>query len=111
MTRLQTRRRLLLSALLALAAAHGCATPDTRLYARQLDPLIGKADKDFFIEKYGDPVARDRVDSHIDVWEFVASERPLNDRPGGGNLTMITRLRLTFKDGILSAWQASNSMR
>jgi hypothetical protein len=107
----QTRRFfLLVPLLLALAAGAGCATDDTRLFKRQLDPLIGKADKEFFIEKYGEPVARSRIDNHTDMWEFSTNEKTLGERPTG-NLTMSTRLRLTFKDGILASWQAFNSVR
>ena len=109
---LQTRRFfLLVPLLLALAVGAGCATNDTRLFARQLDPLIGKADKEFFVEKYGEPVAKNRIDSHTDMWEFSTSEKSLSERPIGGNLTMSTRLRLTFKDGVLASWQAFNTVR
>jgi hypothetical protein len=106
-------RRLFLTVplLLALAAGAGCASNETRQLARRLDPLIGKADKDFFIERYGEPVARTRLDSRTDLWEFVVSETPVSDRPSGGNLTTSTRLRVTFKDGILAAWQAFNTVR
>jgi len=97
--------------LLALAAGVGCATDDTRLVARQLDPLIGKADKDYFIEKYGEPVAKNRIDGRTDVWEFSTSERSVSDRPTGNNLTLSTRLRITFKDGILASWEAFNAVR
>jgi hypothetical protein len=108
----RTRRFFLLVPLLAaLAAGAGCATNDTRLIARQLDPLIGKADKEYFIEKYGEPVAKTRVDGRIDVWEFSVSEKTLSDRPTGGNLTTSTRLRATFKDGVLASWQAFNVVR
>ena len=97
--------------LLALAAGVGCATNDSRLVARQLDPLIGKADKDYFIEKYGLPVAKNTIDGRTDVWEFSTSERSLSERPAGSNLTLSTRLRITFKDGILASWQAFNAVR
>jgi len=110
---LQIRRLFLLAPLLVvLAAGFGCATEDTRLFARQLDPLIGKADQEFFIEKYGEPVTRSKIDSRTDMWEFSTSERSVGDRATrGGNLTMSTRLRLTFKDGVLASWQAFNSVR
>jgi hypothetical protein len=107
----QLRRQFLFVPLLVALAGAGCATNDTREFARRLDPLIGKADKEFFVEKYGEPVAKDRIDSHTDVWEFSVSERALSERPGTGNLAMSTRLRVTFKDGILASWQAFNSVR
>jgi len=108
----KTRRVFLLVPLLvALAAGAGCASNDTRLLARQLDPLIGKADKEFFIEKYGEPVAKTKVDGRTDVWEFSISEKTVGDRPTGGNTTISTRLRATFKDGVLASWQAFNAVR
>jgi len=102
---------LLVPLLVALAAGAGCATNDTRLIARQLDPLIGKADKEFFIEKYGEPVSKTRVDGRTDVWEFSVSERAMSDRAIGPNTTISTRLRATFKDGVLASWQAFNAVR
>jgi len=108
----QTRRSFLLLPLLAaLAAGAGCATDDTRLIARQLDPLIGKADKDYFVEKYGEPVSKTRVDGRTDVWEFIVSEKTTSDRAVGPKSTISTRLRTTFKDGVLASWQAFNAVR
>jgi hypothetical protein len=110
---MQKVRRFVLLAplLLALAVGAGCATNDTRLLARQLDPLIGKADKELFIEKYGEPVAKTRVDGRTDVWEFVLSDKSVGDRTGVGSTTISTRLRATFKDGILESWRAFNAVR
>jgi len=109
---LQIRRLfLLVSLLVALAAGFGCATNDTRLFARQLDPLIGKADKEYFIEKYGEPVSKTRIDGRTDVWEFIVAERTTSDRTVGPKSTISTRLRATFKDGVLASWQAFNAIR
>ena len=109
---LQLRRFLLLVPLLAaLAAGAGCASSDTRLIARQLDPLIGKADKEFFVEKYGEPVSKTRVDGRTDVWEFIVADKVVSDRAVGANTTISTRLRTTFKDGVLASWQAFNAVR
>jgi hypothetical protein len=51
----------------------GCASVDRGLKLR-LDSLIGKANKEEMIERYGEPVQKTTVDSHTDVWEFVASD-------------------------------------
>jgi hypothetical protein len=109
---LQLRRFVLLVPLLAaLALGAGCAANDTRLIARQLDPLIGKADKEYMIEKYGEPVSKTRVDGQTDVWEFSVAESAVSNRSVGPNTSVSTRLRATFKNGVLSSWQAFNALR
>lgn len=104
-----TRRLLLLSPLLLTLAAAGCAGVDRGLKLR-LDSLIGKASKEDMIERYGEPVQKTTVDSHTDVWEFVASDQSLATGSAAA-LRTSTRLRVTFKDGVMSAWTAYNAVR
>jgi hypothetical protein len=105
----QTRRSFLrLPFAVALVALTGCGANETRTYARELDPLVGRAPKDYFIEKYGDPSKRTRVDAHTDIWEFQVSDVTSNMRGGS---TVSTMLRLTFKDDKLASWQAFNVVR
>ena len=108
----QLRRTILIFPLLAaLAAGAGCAANDTRVIARQLDPLIGKADKEYLIEKYGEPVSKTRVDGQTDVWEWSVAEKSMTDRSIGPNTSISTRLRATFKNGVLASWTAFNAVR
>jgi hypothetical protein len=104
-----TRRLLLLSPLLLTLAAVGCASVDRGLKLR-LDSLIGKANKEEMIERYGEPVQKTTVDSHTDVWEFVASDQSVGTGSSAA-LKTSTRLRVTFKDGVMSAWTAYNAVR
>ncbi len=110
---MQTIRRLLLLAPLAIAlgAGAGCAGNETREYAKVLDPLIGRADKAYMIERYGEPDKRTRVDAHTDIWEFRTSDVPLSAYGSRGNTAVSTLLRVTFTDDRMSAWQAFNTIR
>jgi hypothetical protein len=102
---------LLLPLLLSLAGVNGCATSETRQFARELNPAIGKADKAYFVEKYGEPDKRTAVDLTTDVWEYHFGGERLNEHASRGNLATSTLLRLTFTSGTLSSWQASNALR
>lgn len=108
-----TLRRYLALALLllAVAAGAGCAGTETRTYARELAPLVGRAPVAWFIERYGGPEKRTVIDGRTEVLQFRATEESLAGRGARGNVTVVTELRLTFKDGILSAWEASNAVR
>ena len=88
----------------------GCASPGRGALARQLDPLIGKADKQYIIEKYGEPVERKTVDIGVDVWEFVLSDQSLYTG-SSAQLKTSTRLRVTFKAGVMAAWTSYDSVR
>jgi hypothetical protein len=108
----QSRRSFLLLPLAAaLVAAAGCAGNETRAYAKDLDPLVGRAPKDYFIEKYGEPEKRTRIDAHTDVWEFRVSDNPVTTGNLRGAVGVSTLLRLTFKDDKLASWQAFNVVR
>ena len=108
----RTRRSfLLVPVMFAIGLASGCAGTANREFAAELRPLVGKADKAYFLEKYGDPDKRTAVDLHTDMWEYSFGQQSLNDFGARGNLSTGTRLRLTFKDGILSSWQAANTVR
>jgi hypothetical protein len=78
--------------------------------ARQLDPLIGKADKQYMIDKYGEPIERKTVDIGTEVWEFVVSDQLLY-AGSGAQLKTSTRLRVTFKAGVMTAWTSYDSVR
>jgi hypothetical protein len=104
------RRLLLVTPLLFVLAAGGCAGTTERGLKQRLDPLVGKADKWQMIERYGEPVDKKQVDSTTDVWEFVVSDQAV---PTGNaaSVRTSTRLRATFKNGVLSAWSTYNAMR
>src|SRR5262245_12453653 len=106
----RNRRTLLIAALAGALAAAGCASSGSRTLARQLDPLIGKADKQYMIEKYGEPVDRKTVDIGTDVWEFVVSDQALYTG-NSSQLRTSTRLRVTFKAGVMTAWTSYDSVR
>jgi len=101
---------LLFPLLLALAGAWGCAGTEARQFARDLNPVVGKADKAYFVEKYGQPDKRTAVDGATDVWEYRFAGERLNDHATRGNLATSTLLRLTFRNGTLSSWQTSNTL-
>jgi hypothetical protein len=107
---MRTIRRLLLATpLLFVLATGGCATTDRGLKAR-LDPMVGRADKEQMIQRFGEPVEKKQVDSSTEVWEFVVSDQTV---PTGNaaSVRTSTRLRATFKFGVLSAWSTYNAMR
>jgi len=97
--------------LLAVAAGAGCAGTETRAYTRELAPLVGRAPVAWFVERYGEPEKRTVIDGRTEVLQFRAAEESLAGRGARGNVTVVTELRLTFRDGILSAWEASNAVR
>jgi hypothetical protein len=96
---------------LTLVGVGGCASnSESRRLTVELNPLIGKADKAYFIDKYGEPDKRTAVDATTDVWEYRFGEVKLNDYASRGNLSTVTLLRATFKNGVLASWQASNAL-
>ena len=103
-------RRAFLIAAAAAALAAGCASGGSRALARQLDPLIGKADQRYMIEKYGEPIERRTVDTGTEVWEFVVSDQSLYTG-SGAQLRTSTRLRVTFRAGVMTAWTSFDSVR
>lgn len=106
------RRFLLLaSLLLTLAAGFGCAGTETRTYARELGPLVGRAPLPYFIDRFGVPEKRTAIDSRTEVLQFLVAEESLAGRGGRGNMAVATELRLTFKDGILADWKVSNALK
>jgi len=106
------RRFLVLgSLLLTLAAGIGCAGTDTREYARELNPLVGRAPLRHFIDRYGEPEKRTALDSRTEVLEFRVAEESLGGRGARGSVAVTTELRLTFKDGILSDWKVANAVK
>ena len=96
---------------LALACGTGCATTESRAYARELGPLVGRAPLAWFIERYGEPEQRTAIDGRTEVVQFRVAEESLQGRGATANVAVVTDLRLTFKDGILAAWQVSNAVR
>src|SRR5690348_10537247 len=83
-----------------------CAGTANREFVRELDPLVGRADQPYFLQKYGDPDKRIAVDATTDVWEYTFGQQPLSDYVGHTTMTTYTLVRLTFKNGTLSRWQA-----
>jgi hypothetical protein len=102
---------LIVSLVLTLMPVLGCAGTENREFARELAPMVGRADKAYFIEKYGEPDKRSALDAQTDVWEYSFGQENLIDYGARGNLSTSTTLRLTFKDGKFSGWQAVNRMK
>ena len=88
------RSILLLPVALVLGAVLGCASTQTREFARDLDPVVGRADKAYFIQKYGEPDRRSALDAATDVWEYNFGQQNLSDYGARGNLSTSTWLRL-----------------
>ena len=97
--------------MLSLAAGFGCASTENRAYARELGPLVGRAPVAWFIERYGEPEKRTAIDGRTEVLQFRVAEESFAGRGAHANVVVATELRLTFKDGILAAWQVSNAVR
>ncbi len=97
-------------AALSLAALAACAPePAGREYQRELAPLVGHAPVEYFLDRYGEPDRRTRVDAHTEVLRFTVAEEAYGGR--GAHVNVATRLELTFRDGVLAAWRASNAVR
>jgi len=94
----------------AIALSSGCATTESREFARELNPLVGRADQTYFIEKYGEPDKRSSPTPGTDIWEYTFGRQNMANHGAHVNLTTSTLVRLTFKNGTLSAWQATNRM-
>ena len=102
---------LLFSLLFAIVAISACATSEKRQFARDLNPVIGKANKAYFIEKYGEPDKRTAVDTTTDVWEYKFGEESLSEYGARGNISTVTLVRLTFRNGVFASWQTANALK
>jgi hypothetical protein len=104
------RRTFLIAAVAVALAAAGCASTGSRALAAQLDPLIGKADEQYMIDRFGDPIERKTVGPGTDVWVFELSDESLYTG-NSAQLTTSTRLRVTFRDGVMTAWTSYDTVR
>jgi hypothetical protein len=94
-------KRLLGLCLTAILIA-GCATGPSR-FALEMDPLVGKADKGYFVDKYGPPDKQAIVRDGVEVWEYRLGEQKFTSSTGY-RFSTFDRMRLTFARGVLSAW-------
>src|SRR5262245_29963768 len=98
------------SAALAAGCLAGCAGSARREFARELDPLVGRVDKAYFLEKYGEPIKQTSLNTQTDVWEYSFGHTNLNDYGARGNVTTSTLVQLVFRNGTLTSWQATARM-
>jgi len=100
------------AAILFSAALSACAGGSAnREFVRDIEPLVGRADQSYFLDKYGDPDRKVTIDRETEIWEYTFGSESLSDY--GACTTMATSniLRLTFKKGTLSSWQANARVR
>lgn len=96
--------RLTISLMFAfLGACAGSGRSDTD----QLNGLIGKANKVYFVEKLGPPDKQAAIESNTDVWEYRLDEQKYTSSTGY-RFSTFKRLRLTFRDGMLVSWNQSS---
>jgi hypothetical protein len=92
----------------AMGFMSACASTENREMAREIAPLVGHADKAYFLDKYGDPDKRTSVDNVTDVWEYTFGQQRLSDFGARSTLSTAVLVRLTFRNGILVDYRASN---
>lgn len=83
----------------------GCASyppPD----AKAMDALVGKADKAYFVKKYGPPDRQTGVGEGVDLWEYRLTFQKPTGAASDKSLAF-DRLRLTFSRGLLSTWSGA----
>lgn len=100
-------RQLVLAIMIITIGA--CASSGTR-DAEQFNSLIGKANKAYFVEKFGPPDKQANIESNTDVWEYRLDENKYTSSTGY-RFSTFKRLRLTFRDGTLSSWNQSSEMQ
>ena len=99
--------RLAIALIVALLAA--CANGSGSDTA-QLNGLIGKANKAYFVEKLGPPDKQAAIEPNTDVWEYRVDEQKYTSSTGYRFSTFM-RLRLTFRDGMLVSWKESSEIQ
>ena len=87
----------------ALVAA--CAADPPRL-EQELDALLGKADKAYFVAKYGRPDKQAVLGEGVDFWEYRFYGRR-HTASTGDLFSNIDRVRLTFTRGVLTSWSGA----
>ncbi len=98
-------------ALVSFALFAGCAGSEVREYQRDLAPLVGRAPLGYFLDRYGEPDKRTRIDASTEVLEFTVDDASYGGRGGRASVDVTTRLSLTFKDGVLAGWRVANEVR
>ena len=86
-----------------LGACAGSGRSDTE----QLNGLVGKANKAYFVEKLGPPDKQAAIESNTDVWEYRLDEQKYTSSTGY-RFSTFKRLRLTFRNGTLASWSQSS---
>ena len=85
-----------------------CAADPPRL-AQEMDALVGKADKAYFVGKYGRPDKQATLSEGVDFWEYRFYGRRYT--PSSGELfSNVDRVRLTFTRGVLTSWSGAGEM-
>lgn len=100
MNRLAT---LCLVVFLLSACAGGTSSRSAASYTQEMNGQIGKAEKIYFVEKYGPPEKQAVVDQRTEVWEYRLDEQKYTSQTGYRFATF-DRLRITFTEGKLSGW-------
>lgn len=83
-----------------------CAGGPSR-QSQEMDSLVGKGSKSYFVDKYGPPDKQATVSDEVEVWEYRLNEQKYTSNTGYRFATF-ERLRLTFTRGTLSKWSRSS---
>ncbi len=90
--------------LLICVLATACAAGRSK-YADEMNLMIGNADKERVVAKYGPPDKHIALNGATEVWEYRLNEQKYTS-PTGYRFSTFDRLRLTFKEGVLSNWNS-----
>ena len=96
----------LLSTWAAIAILTACAAGASR-YAQEMDRLVGKGDKQLFVDRYGPPDKQATVGAGSEVWEYRLDEQRYTSQTGY-RFSTFDRLRLSFVNGKLSSWSRTS---
>lgn len=98
-----------LVAVLTVAFLLGCASNVARMSV-EMDGLVGTADKAYFANKYGPPDKQATLDADTELWEYRLNEQNYTS-PTGYRFSTFDRLRLTFRNGKLHAWNLKSKVQ
>ena len=98
--------KILIGVWIAILILSACAAGSSN-FTQEMDSLVGKGDKKFFVGKYGPPDKQATIDEGEEVWEFRLNEQKYTS-PTGYRFSTFDRLRLSFSKGKLAGWSRTS---